>query len=305
MAASAINNDVSYNRNVTTAVAKPATENCLEKTVNKVTSTKVISVAHSLCGDARAATCIAKKITPIHSRVLRGIAATQFTTILTVPLMFYSFVNNIKALITGNTREARVDASLGAVADVSDMVDGVSTFGFGLAESAATTNAALAWANPMMLIAAIISVINYVIIGRSLHFNKKLMKEFDKATESNKTAVINFANKHSYKLQTHSGIDPKLFTKTVAKLEKKEDLDKAYEILKTRVKHKNHSLALGILITTVFAIASTVLFFPIGTPLVIFAAVCLGIGYSTNIGKMFFDLYSARRCNKQLKALAA
>lgn len=270
------------------------------------------SLLGSLLGLARAVNGVVKNYFQMMNRFAKLFAFTQLSYMLTTPADMVSIPLRFCDLVTEKDFNPRLDAILGLVGDVSSVVDGVTTAIEGFVGLNVLAQSVMTWAGPLNTAGNLLSAVFLAISARSLYFSTKVVKDLNVKLKAPSTpdysGACEVVNKHSYALKTHCGVGKELDKKITlifkAKAESQapdaeknkrcdERLGKLFAALKTRISHKQGSLAVGMVSTKIGILATIIFAFsPLCAPLVIVGCSLLTGMYVTILFRMGFDLYA-------------
>lgn len=271
----------------------------------------------SLGGLARAVSNLVEPFFKWIEKLKKILAATQFTSALTMPFDLHQLCLDVDNLIFEKGKHARFDNALSAIGNASQLGDGIATFAGALVDLGGAPSTVMRWAAPMGLACAGVSSVFFAVYGRGLFYNVRLLREIDEALQGPPKKILDLVERRAYHLEQQCGVDVELFTETIQKLvaqEPKADaseeerqkhaskVSKACSALKTRIQHKKFSHSLGILITAINIVASVILFATPLTPWGIAAYSLLSVLFVLSMTKMAFEVYANRRFKRELKA---
>ena len=276
----------------------------------------VPSWVSSLCGQARAIHSITRPLFNVLSKLNPFVAATQFTSVVTMPLDFRQMILDVAQLIREKGKHARLDNTLGLIGDVSLVGDGAATFMSALIDLGGVASSFMRVAGPLALISALVSSVFFVIHGRGIYYNARLLHELKRPEEGNESSSrLMIVKKREYHLKRQCGVNIEMLLQTIETIntatenvETKElKLQKTYEVLRTRIKQKAFSHALGILITAVGVVAGILFFIALFTPFApigIAGSALLIVLFTASMSKMAFEVYCNWRFKKRMRSIA-
>ncbi|MGK5594604.1 MAG: hypothetical protein ACSNEK_04515 [Parachlamydiaceae bacterium] len=278
------------------------------------------SLINSLFGLARSVYGLVKDFFRTLIHVSRVIAATELSRAFSLPFDIYSFVLNGFGMIA-DRGEAKIDAFLGLIGNVSDIGDGISAIGSVLIELGAL---GATWSNlmgPLSAGCAALSAVFILMNARSLYFSTKVIKELNQQLNIDKPnyrGAAKVLKTHHYALENHCGVDTQLVKDKIRSLyiqkqylvtaEEKENvndrLDDVFRSLKTRIRHKQFTEALGMVITKIGIVATALFIFSPLCPALSIAGLSLLVVLSTlSMSKMAFDFYARLRFQRTIRQL--
>lgn len=265
-----------------------------------------ISITHALGGLTRSIKGIVEPFFEIAGKVSAGIGGTQFTAALLLPFGLYELACEVGGLFKKETIEGKVDSVLNVIGGIGDGLDGVASISEGLASVGAVSCEAVAWAGPLGMAAAGISVIFIAVHAKAIHNNRKALKGLKKAKSDLKQidpyALIAKLTLKKYRFESGSDIDVEQVINKINLVKDQVNADakvkEIYKGLKTRIKEKQACHALGIVITVVGIVAGAILFATALTPWAIAAFALLGGLYLLCISKMAVSINSDRKFNQ-------
>lgn len=291
---------------------------CIEKIRGTVLHPDMPVWCSSLGGLARAVSNLVEPVFKWIQKLKKVLAATQFTSALTMPFDLHQLCLDVDHLIFEKGKRARIDNALSVTANASQLGDGMATFTSALVDLGAAPGSAMQWAAPFGLACAGVSSVFFAIHGRALFYNVRMLREIDEALKGPPSKILQLVDRRAYHLGQYCGVDVDLFKETVEKLVSKQpkadasqeerdkhasNLAKAYSAIKTRIQHKKFSHSLGIVITAISIIASVILFATPLTPWGIAAYSLLAVLFILSMTKMSFEVYANRRFKRELRAI--
>jgi hypothetical protein len=291
-------------------VEPPKQKMCLKRMKHVVLNPDSPAWINTLGSLVRAVKGVIAPFFTLLKKVQLIIAATQFSSALTMPFDLFSLTTGIAHVAT-HKKHCRLDNALGIFGDATQLGDGIGNFTAGLADLGAVSNSVMNWVAPLSLACALASSVFFVIHGRGLYYNNLMLKELKTALNKGSSAAIKVVKKRSFHLDKHCGVETDIFLKTIRQLKKRErgtpveqeqELSSAYGLLKRRILQKKVYHALGIIITSISIIASIILFATILTPFGIAASGLLAATCVLSMSKMAFETYSKRRFKRGLRS---
>jgi hypothetical protein len=282
---------------------KPA----LVKAKDAVVDSEFHSWAGNVVTEAKI-TCdlVAVKITPPKT-VTTFAAGTQFAALLDAPFSLYELGKEIKGLVKAKNRHERLDHCLTIATTISQLADDVIGTASALKDFSIITSA-LKWITPLSIASGLLSTANFAIEGRNIHYGRKMLNKMKKADVlADPTQML---QKHSYRLKTYCGINPKLVSKALAASQTSEIRYKSAlvacnnEMIK-RIRIKHFCQALNIVIAAISLVAAVILLASPLAPLVIAATALFGIATALTMTRRAVNLYSEQAFKKRMRALAA
>jgi hypothetical protein len=237
----------------------------------------------TIFGQIRAISTLIQPYVKMPLKGVKAINSTQLFSIVTTTLDVSRLFNQNNA--SAQAASDRWDKGLTIAGKLSEITEGVSNIGFGMADMGIVAANVVAWAPYVMLVAAAVSAVFLVIHGRAISKNVQLLKK-DVLTQGDYDELKQCVRMDSRLMEC---------------IEKKPVAHSS--LLKGRIKSEILSRTLGMLITTVF-IAASVIFF-IASALnswgVVGVAV-LAIGYTLNLAKMGYDIRVDYVFNREIMA---
>lgn len=267
-----------------------------------------ICFTHALFGLTRSIKGIVAPFFEIAENVNAGIGGTQFTSALLLPFGLWELLEDIKGVFTKATLEGKIDSGLGIIGDLSEGADCVANITEGLVSVGAVTSEAASWAGPLGMAAAGVSAVFIAIHAKAIHSNCRVLKGIKKAKMGLKqidaAALIERLSKksHTYRLESGSSINAEEVIDKINKIKDDEDgavkVKEIYKGLKARIKEKQISHALGIVITVIGIVAAVIFFATALNPWMIAAFALLGGLYILCISKLAVTIHSDRKFNQ-------
>lgn len=278
---------------------------------------------NTMMGEARSVWNIVRHYFSHSKMVHRVFLSTQFGNGLSMPFDLFQLLSGIHILMTQKGKQPIVDNTLDVLNTTSSLADGISTYTGALVDLGAAAAETTQWVSPLGLAAAGLSMVNYAIYGRGIHFSNKALKELAVALKKPEgpdyRRAHHIVKKWDYHLARQGGVDTHKFISVITALEKQRQkqinpapdqvneaeakLAQAYSALKKRVQQKVAGYGIGIVITTINIIASIILFATSLVPFAIAASFLLATLFALIIAKMSLDIASKHRFNKTMKAL--
>lgn len=277
------------------------------KTKDAVVNSEIHAWTGNIVAEAKI-TCdlVSEKIaTPKTVKTLA--AGTQFAAVLDVPFSLYELIKTIKSLVKSKTRNERLDHCLTIATTVSQLADDVISTVSAL-KDLNLVSSAFKWIPPLAIASGILSTANFAIEGRNIHYGRKMLKKLNKPKVlADPTEML---KKHSYRLKTYCGINPKLVQKALVasqinEVRYKTTLVACNEEMAKRIKIKRFCQALNIVVAAVSLIAAVILLASPLAPLVIAATVLFGVATALTMTRRAVNLYSEQSFKKQMRLLAA
>lgn len=282
-------------------------KHALIKTKNAVVKSEIHNWAGNVVTEAKI-TCdlVGERIsTPKSVKAFaRGV---QFVALLDAPFSLYELGKSIRDLFKAKNKKERIDHCLSIAATVSQLADDVISTASAIKDFSLVTSA-FRWIPPLTIVSSVLSTANFAIEGRNIHYGRKMMKKLKKPEVlADPTKML---KKHSYRLKTYCGINPKLVSKAIEASKVNEARHKTTLVtcnreMAKRIKIKRFCQALNIVVAAITLIAGIILLASPVAPLVIAATALFAVGIALTMTRRGVNLYSAHAFKKRMRLLAA
>lgn len=281
---------------------------------------ELVGVTDKILTTTRGVADVARKVFCSDTKFINFIRATELFAVSATPFAFYNIGKGVKELVKGDKQE-KIDAALMMTSELGTIGDAVASFAGGLHTIGAVSETAVAWAGPLAIASAALSLASIASNARGLWQSHKLKKNLlgkqnkKEYTVEDYTKTVGFLQaQKDCVLKQHFNIKgEKLKTKVNEIWKDAErklssgDAEKVKEghskmgvmlkAFKDRIFSKKMCHILSIVAAVVSTVGLGVLFF---TPLAPVGYSLIALGAAISVGKFFYNMVKQYRFKKAL-----